>query len=189
MSEDRNNSMIAVMDTLLERLYPQLRTVEIFVEISAVRDRISEIPSSKTSKAQTIECHRINARNLELLKSVYEHHTKVTEAEARVQLDGYKLLERDMLRSIEGRQKAKPVNEVIRLWSALAGRVRKVGVRNLKHCVAEIDVCGQVVDGLNGWKTVPQDRIDTMIADIDSRLELLYPQLRTLEIFPEIAVV
>ena len=113
----------------------------------------------------------------------------MTEAEARVQLDGYKLLERDMLCSIEGCQKAKPVNEVIRLWSALAGRVRKVGVRNLKHCVAEIDVCGQVVDGLNGWKTVPQDRIDTMIADIDSRLELLYPQLRTLEIFPEIAVV
>lgn len=94
-----------------------------------------------------------------------------------------------MLRSIEGRQKAKPVNEVIRLWSAFAGRVRKVGVRNLKHCVVDIDACGQVVDGLNGWKTVQQDRIDAMIAEIDSRLELLYPKLRTMEIFAEIAVV
>jgi hypothetical protein len=45
--------MIAVMDTLLERLYPQLRTVEIFVEISAVRDRISEIPESRVRASYT----------------------------------------------------------------------------------------------------------------------------------------
>ena len=185
MSEHKIDAMIAVMDSLLLQLYPQLRIVEIFVEILVVRDRISEIPASETSNAQTIECNRIHARNLELLESVFEHHGQVTEAEARVQLDDYKLLERDVLR----RQKAKPVNEAIRRWSTFAGRMHKVGVTNLKHCIADINACEQVVDGLNEWKTVPQDRINAMIAEMDCRLKLLYPQLRTMEIFAEITVV